>query len=111
LVLSGEDSKKHKLLAKEAGAIDFINRPCGIAQIKPPLIKHLKSGVRTSMVRSQLTSIFGSCEPIVLLKMPIIQPAGSPYPLLIEGESGIGKEVAARHLHLCCSRTNQPFLT
>jgi DNA-binding NtrC family response regulator len=111
LVLSGQDSKKHKLLAKEAGAIDFIDKPCDIAQIKARLIKHVKGSGRTSMLRSQLTGIVGSSEPIELLRMQIIQLASSPYPLLIEGESGSGKEVAARHLHLCSSRSNQPFLT
>jgi DNA-binding NtrC family response regulator len=43
--------------------------------------------------------------------MQIRQLADSPYPVLIEGESGSGKEVTARNLHLCSSRKQEPFLT
>jgi two-component system nitrogen regulation response regulator GlnG len=43
--------------------------------------------------------------------MQIRQIADSPYPVLIEGESGSGKEVAARNLHRCSSRKQEPFLT
>jgi DNA-binding NtrC family response regulator len=111
LVLSGQDSKKYQFQAKEAGAVDFIDKPCDIAQIKARLIKQMKASGSTNTVRNQLTGIVGSSEPIELLRMQIIQLAGSPYPLLIEGESGSGKEVAARNLHLCSSRHNQPFLT
>lgn len=111
LVLSGQDSKKYLFQAKEAGAVDFIDKPCDIAQIKARLIKQMKASGAVSTVSSQLTGIVGSSEPIELLRMQIIQLAGSPYPLLIEGESGSGKEVAARNLHLCSPRHNQPFLT
>lgn len=111
LVLSGQDSKKHQFQAKEAGAVDFIDKPCDIAQIKARLVKQMKASGSTSTVRSQLVGIVGSSEPIELLRMQIIQLAGSPYPLLIEGESGSGKEVAARNLHLCSPRHDQPFLT
>ncbi len=111
LVLSGQDSRKHQFQAKEAGAVDFIDKPCDIAQIKVLLIKQMKASGSTTRVRSQLTGIVGSSEPIELLRMQIIQLAESPYPLLIKGESGSGKEVAARHLHLCSSRHTQPFLT
>ncbi|MFT6990251.1 MAG: two-component system nitrogen regulation response regulator GlnG [Paraglaciecola sp.] len=111
LVLSGQDSKNHQLQAKEAGAVDFIDMPCDIAQIKARLIKQMKVSGSTNMVRSQLKGMVGSSEPIELLRMQIIQLAESPYPLLIEGESGSGKEVTARHLHLCSSRHTNHFLT
>ena len=34
LVLSGQDTKKHVLQAKEDGAVDFIAKPCDIAEIR-----------------------------------------------------------------------------
>ena len=111
LVLSGQDSKKYLFQAKEAGAVDFIDKPCDIAQIKARLIKQVKASGNASSVSSNLTGIVGSSEAIELLRMQIVQLAGSPYPLLIEGESGSGKEVAARNLHLCSPRKDQPFLT
>ena len=111
LVLSGQDSKQYKCQAMAAGAADFIEKPCDIAQIKARLMKQLKISGNELGVRSQLIGIVGSSEPIELLRMQIIQLASSPYPLLIEGESGSGKEVVARNLHFCSDRQNQLFLT
>jgi len=111
VVLSGQDSQQYKRQAIDAGAVDFIDKPCDIAQIKARLITQLKISGNEPSVRSQLVGIVGSSEPIELLKMQIIQLANSPYPLLIEGESGSGKEVVARNLHLCSDRHRQLFLT
>jgi DNA-binding NtrC family response regulator len=111
LVLSGQDSKQYERQASDAGAVDFIDKPCDIAQIKVRLIKQMKISGNKTNVRSQLMGIVGSSEPIELLRMQIVQLASSPYPLLIEGESGSGKEVVARNLHLCSSRHSQSFLT
>jgi DNA-binding NtrC family response regulator len=39
------------------------------------------------------------------------QVAATPLTVLIEGESGVGKEVLARYLHLQSDRTANPFVT
>lgn len=110
LVLSGQDNKKHVLQAEEVGAVDFIAKPCDIAEIKARLKKQIKAGGGDTE-ETVLEGIIGSSEPVELLRMQISQLADSPYPVLIEGESGVGKEVTARNLHLCSSRKQQPFLT
>ncbi|MFT5659227.1 MAG: DNA-binding NtrC family response regulator [Gammaproteobacteria bacterium] len=111
LVLSGQDSHQYLFQAKEAGAVDFIDKPCDIAQIKAHLIRQMKDDANIDSVRVNLVGIVGSSDAIDLLRMQIVQLAKSPYPLLIEGESGSGKEVAARNLHLSSPRKEQPFLT
>ena len=45
------------------------------------------------------------------MKSQIAQFAASPYPVLIEGESGSGKEMAARSLHRLSPRAGKPYLT
>ena len=45
LVLSGQDNKKHIFQAKESGAVDFISKPCDIAEIKVRLKKQIKAAV------------------------------------------------------------------
>lgn len=110
LVLSGQDNKKHVFQAQEDGAVDFISKPCDIAEIKARLKKQIKA-VGGETGDGDIVGIIGSSEPIELLRMQIRQLAGSPYSVLIEGESGSGKEVAARNLHLCSPRKQQPFLT
>ena len=110
LVLSGQDNKKHVLQAEEVGAVDFIAKPCDIAEIKVRLKKQIEAGGGNTE-ETVLEGIIGSSEPVELLRIQIKQLADSPYPVLIEGESGTGKEVTARNLHLCSSRKQQPFLT
>ena len=111
LVLSGQDNKKHVLRAREDGAVDFIAKPCDIAEIKVRLKRQIKAIGGEDAGDGDLSGMVGSSEAIELLRMQIRQLADSPYPVLIEGESGSGKEVTARHLHLCSSRKQQPFLT
>ena len=110
LVLSGQDNKKHIFQAREEGAVDFISKPCDIAEIKVRLKKQIKAGGGDTS-DSDIEGLIGSSEAAELLRMQIRQIANSPYPVLIEGESGSGKEVAARNLHRCSSRKQQPFLT
>lgn len=110
LVLSGQDTKKHILQAKEEGAVDFIAKPCDIAEIRMRLKKQLEAGGGESG-DGGIEGIIGSSQAIELLRMQIRQLADSPYPVLIEGESGCGKEVTARNLHRCSTRKREPFLT
>lgn len=111
LVLSGQDNKKHLFQAKEDGAVDFISKPCDIAEIKLRLKKQIIAGGGSAGGNGDIEGLVGSSEEIELLRMQIRQIADSPYPVLIEGESGSGKEVTARNLHRCSSRKLEPFLT
>jgi len=111
LVLSGQDNKKHVFQAKEDGAVDFISKPCDIAEIKVRLKKQIIAGGGDDTGHGDIEGLIGSSEAIELLRMQIRQIADSPYPVLIEGESGSGKEVTARNLHRCSSREQEPFLT
>jgi DNA-binding NtrC family response regulator len=111
LVLSGQDNKKHIFQAKEDGAVDFIAKPCDIAEIKVRLKRQIIAGGGAARGHGDIEGIVGSSEAIELLRMQIRQIADSPYPVLIEGESGSGKEVVARNLHRCSSRKLEPFLT
>ena len=111
LVLSGQDTRQHLLQAKEDGAVDFIGKPCDIAEIKVRLKRQIIAGGGADGGHGDIEGIVGSSEEIELLRMQIRQIADSPYPVLIEGESGSGKEVTARNLHRCSSRKLKPFLT
>jgi two-component system nitrogen regulation response regulator GlnG len=111
LVLSGQDNKKHVFQAKEDGAVDFIAKPCDIAEIKVRLRQQIIAAGGDASGHGDIEGLIGSSREIELLRMQIRQIADSPYPVLIEGESGSGKEVTARNLHRCSSRKLEPFLT
>jgi len=111
LVLSGQDNKKHIFQAQEDGAVDFISKPCDIAEIKVRLRQQIIAAGGDASAHGDIEGLVGSSREIELLRMQIRQIADSPYPVLIEGESGSGKEVSARNLHRCSSRKLEPFLT
>ena len=108
LVLSGQDNQKYIDQAQNKGAVDFISKPCDVAELKVRLQKQLQEG---RDLESKVQGVIGESAAINLFKMQVQQLATSPYPVLIEGESGSGKELAAKNLHLCSERISAPFLT
>ncbi|MCP3688294.1 MAG: sigma-54-dependent Fis family transcriptional regulator [Gammaproteobacteria bacterium] len=111
LVLSGQDDKTNIFQAREGGAVDFIAKPCDIAEIKVRLKKQVIAGGGSDTDERGIEGIVGTSEAIELLKMQIRQLADSPYSVLIEGASGSGKEVTARNLHRCSARHQRAFLS
>jgi len=105
LVLSGQDSVQLVEQAIALGADEFLAKPCDIAEIKMRLQQHQKGN------ESYDDGIIGQSEAVDLLRMQIRQFSDSPFPVLVEGESGCGKEVAAKNLHDLSARKHQPYLT
>ncbi len=112
IVLSGQDNSKYVDAAKKLGAVDFIPKPCDIAELKVRLKKQLSTTNENIDGSHFVKGIVGKSEPVELLRMQIKQLTDSPFPILIQGESGSGKELTAQNLHECSNlRKNKPFLT
>jgi len=105
LVLSGQDSPQLVQQAMAIGADEFLAKPCDIAEIKMRLQQHHAG----SDVFDD--GIIGQSEAVDLLRMQIRQFADSPFPVLVEGASGCGKELAAKNLHDLSGRKHLPYLT
>ncbi len=104
LVLSGQDSASMVEQAIALGADEFLAKPCDIAEIKMRLQQHAgETGFDDGIV--------GQSEVVDLLRMQIRQFSDSPFPVLIEGDSGSGKELAAKNLHDLSRRKKLPYLT
>ncbi|MCC2606738.1 nitric oxide reductase transcriptional regulator NorR [Planctobacterium marinum] len=54
--------------------------------------------------------IIGESPVMKKLKKEISLVAASPFSVLILGETGVGKELIAKHLHLQSSRANEPLV-
>ena len=83
LVLSGQDSKKYVDAARKLGAVDFVAKPCDVAELKARLKQQLQTEQLPTMENSEIRGIVGSSPAIELLRMQIKQLANSPYPVLI----------------------------
>jgi len=114
LVLSGQDSKTNILHALTLGAVDFIPKPCDVSLLQARL-KHqlIIYEAEQEKPQNQETDcgIIGESLPMLALKAQTQQFADSPFPVLIMGESGSGKELVAQCLHTSSSRKNANCLT
>jgi DNA-binding NtrC family response regulator len=113
LVLSGQDEAENAQQALARGAVDFIAKPCDVALLKARLQHQLKINQAEVAEPSPEArcGLVGSCSAMELLKAQIGQLASSPFPILIQGDSGTGKELVAECLHAFSDRREQPCLT
>ena len=110
LVLSGQNDETNARHARTLGAIEFIAKPCEPETIKELLLKALQ--IRDAEISAQAddSGMTGRSLPIERLRQQISQYANAPFPVLIEGESGSGKELVAASLHRLSQRASKPFL-
>jgi len=110
LVLSGQNDETNARHARTLGAIEFIAKPCEPEKIKDLLLKALQ--IRDAEISAQTGDVgmIGKSLLIEKLLQQINQYANAPFPVLIEGESGSGKELIAAALHRQSQRASRPFL-
>jgi two-component system response regulator AtoC len=117
IVLSTESQIRTVVAAVRRGASDYLTKPFEEEQLELALQnvlekRELREEVR--ILRGRLEESDGdlvSSHPRVLrLKEVARQVADTDAPVLILGESGVGKEVMARFIHRHSRRSRQPFV-
>jgi DNA-binding NtrC family response regulator len=104
-VLSGQNDAANARHARALGAWEFIAKPSDPALLKRLFTRALE------LPSSDPSELIGASPALAKLKSQIAQFAASPYSVLIEGESGSGKELAAASLHRLSPRAGRPYLT
>jgi DNA-binding NtrC family response regulator len=112
----GIDSVVH---AMRAGAFDFVVKPASPERLKVAIANALKVEERGNEVRRQARR--GGDMPFteIVTRSPVMEKvlrlarkaAASTIPVLIEGESGVGKELVARAIQGAGDRRGKPFVT
>jgi len=110
LVLSGQNDEANARYARTLGAVEFIAKPCEPEVLKGLLAKALSMAEVEHKSAKAETGLIGSGLAIRKLHDQILQYANAPFPVLIEGESGSGKELVAQSLHRQGSRAAKPYL-
>lgn len=113
-VLSGQSDDVNVKRALTLGAVDFIAKPCDVEKLKDMLLNSLKvQDVELNEIKAEqeFDGLLGDSLPMQALRMQITQFADSPFPVLIEGESGSGKELVAGSFHHASKRVLQPYLS
>ena len=113
VVLSGQNDAGNARHARTLGAADFVAKPCSPDELHRILQRALsfRSLERKRASEASPSPLIGNSPAIEKLRVQLRQYADSPFPVLIEGESGSGKEIVASHcLHLDTRRADKPFL-
>lgn len=115
LVLSGQSDEANARHARALGAIDFVAKPCEPERLKSLLFNALLvQGAERSADKAPMpvkdSGIVGESPAMDKLRQQIKQYAAAPFPVLIEGESGSGKERVASSLHQLSPRAPKPYL-
>ena len=113
VVLSGQSDESNARHARTLGAADFVAKPCSPGDLKTVLLRALSFRSLDARQRQNATAspLIGNSPPMLKLRAQLQQYADSPFPVLIEGESGSGKEIVASFcLHQETKRSGKPFL-
>ena len=108
IVLSGQNDEANARHARTLGAIDFVSKPAEPARLLALLKQALE--VTSAEAADDGSGLLGGSPPMLKLREQLAQFANAPFPVLIEGESGSGKELVAQALHKQSRRSGKPFL-
>jgi DNA-binding NtrC family response regulator len=119
VVVTGYPTVETAVTAMRRGAYDYLAKPYGIEEARLLAQKalekrRLRQEVKT--LRERLRdkpdplTIVGHCPAIERLKRTVAQVAPTDSTVLLLGETGTGKELVARTLHLLSARRDERFL-
>ena len=117
-VITAHGSTETAIKALKAGAFDFVSKPVDLQKLRDLVnsaikLSHpeqLQPAPKKSPNASAQASITGSSAAIENLRAQIAKLARSQAPIFISGESGAGKELAARAIHQQSARAASPFI-
>ena len=108
IALSGQSDDSNARHSRTLGAFDFVAKPCEPASLLALLNRAMQFEPGPAAPGK---GMIGDSPAIRQLRFQLSQYADHPFPVLIEGESGCGKEIVAReHLHAATGRASKPFL-
>ena len=97
----------------KAGAFDFVSKPVDLKILRNLVNTALKvstTAPRVADTDATGNQLLGESAAIVEVRKTIIKLARSQAPVYINGESGVGKELAARMIHSNGPRSDAPFV-
>ncbi len=117
-VITAHGSTETAIKALKAGAFDFVSKPVDLQKLRDLVesaIRLTEDGPSEPSPTEEYTgeaihTITGQSPRIRSLREQIAKLARSQAPIYISGESGAGKELAAKAIHQMSSRRDGPFV-
>ena len=119
IVLTAIDQVESVVRAMRAGAVDYLTKPVGFDE----LLLALDAAVESSALRGELrnrralqaednrkSELLGTSAAIEQIRREIDNVGPTDATVLIQGETGTGKELVARAIHSASERATGPFV-
>lgn len=107
-VITAFGSTENAVAALKAGAYDYVEKPVTTEKVRSLVRSALKLAEPTTPEPGR--ELVGESAPMRQARALIDKVARSQAPVFISGETGTGKEVAARMIHRRGGRAEAPFL-
>jgi len=117
VIISGHGNIEIAVAAIKQGAYDFIEKPFNIDQLMVVVARAMETSrlrrENQELRRRDVTSsdMVGSSLAFKTLKANLDKVTKSNARVMLTGEPGTGKEMAARYIHMQSSRASAPFIT
>ncbi len=110
-VITAHGSMENAVSALKAGAFDYVPKPVSLEQLRA-LVKSVLNLPSRDSARDGAAGrvLLGESQAVRQARAMIEKVARSQAPVYISGESGSGKELAARLIHEQGARREQPFI-
>jgi two-component system, NtrC family, response regulator PilR len=109
-VITAFGSTENAVAALKAGAFDYVTKPLSLEQLRSLVKSALSLPQRPALVKPGEAQLLGVSPAIEQVRSIIEKLARSQAPIYITGESGSGKELAARLIHGKGSRQEKAFV-
>ncbi len=114
IIITGYSTVKSAVEAIQLGAFDYVEKPfVDINEMEELLERSLRvkeESEKLSLAQQELGFVVGKSQKMVSLVAAAQKIAKKNITVLIQGETGTGKEVLARYIHSASHRSDRPFL-
>src|SRR5262245_33576359 len=119
IMMTGHASMETAIDAMRLGAFDYITKPCKLTEIEAVLckvaekreLKHKNLALQSRVQAAEGPSVLvGSSPAMKAVHQLIAKVAPTDSTVMILGETGTGKELAARTLYQQSQRADMPFV-
>ncbi|WP_083300807.1 sigma-54 dependent transcriptional regulator [Jeongeupia sp. USM3] len=109
-VITAYGSTDNAVAALKAGAFDYLAKPVSLEQLRTLVKSALQLDDEAAPVPAGESPLLGDSPAIRQVHELVAKLARSQAPVYVTGESGSGKERAARLIHARSSRADKPFV-
>lgn len=119
ILITAHGTIENAVSAMKAGAYDYVLKPINIAELEHLIQralqfanllsenKHLKTRLKRYEGFREIITVDSQMQKLV---ETVRQVAASPATVLVEGESGTGKQLVAASIHYMSPRADKPFI-